>query len=135
VDPVKIKAIEEWPTPRSIIEVRSFMGLVLHTKISHLGVASIAHLKCRKCRKCRMHLTKCRKCRKCRMHLTKCRMHFIKCHMHLTKCHMHFIECHNLDTIKEHLSQSVVSVEEKLIILRSKYYVHIYYSFLLKKGN
>jgi hypothetical protein len=27
VDPTKIKAIEEWPTPRNVAEVRSFMGL------------------------------------------------------------------------------------------------------------
>ena len=28
MDPTKIKVIQEWPTPRNVIEVRSFMGLV-----------------------------------------------------------------------------------------------------------
>jgi hypothetical protein len=28
VDPAKIKEIMDWPTPRNVIEVRSFMGLV-----------------------------------------------------------------------------------------------------------
>jgi len=27
VDPTKMKAIQEWPTPRNVSEVRSFMGL------------------------------------------------------------------------------------------------------------
>jgi hypothetical protein len=27
VDPSKIKSIEEWPTPRNVTKVRSFMGL------------------------------------------------------------------------------------------------------------
>jgi hypothetical protein len=27
VDPEKMKAIEGWPTPRNVSEVRSFMGL------------------------------------------------------------------------------------------------------------
>jgi hypothetical protein len=28
VDPEKVQAIQEWPAPRNVIEVRSFMGLV-----------------------------------------------------------------------------------------------------------
>jgi hypothetical protein len=27
VDPEKVKAIQEWPAPRNVTEVRSFMGL------------------------------------------------------------------------------------------------------------
>lgn len=31
VDPAKIRAIVEWPTPTNVSEVRSFMGLISQT--------------------------------------------------------------------------------------------------------
>jgi hypothetical protein len=34
IDPEKIEAIRGWPTPKNIIEVRSFMGLVGYYKDS-----------------------------------------------------------------------------------------------------
>jgi len=43
VDPVKIKSIEEWRTPRNVIEVRSFMGLEGYYKIFIEGFSHIAH--------------------------------------------------------------------------------------------
>ena len=32
MDPKKVKAIVEWPSPRTIYEVRSFLGLVIFYK-------------------------------------------------------------------------------------------------------
>jgi hypothetical protein len=43
VDPEKIKAIEEWPTPRNVAEVRSFMGLVGYYKRFIEGFSKNAH--------------------------------------------------------------------------------------------
>ena len=34
IDPKKVKAILEWPTPKSAIEVRYFHGLAIFTKYS-----------------------------------------------------------------------------------------------------
>jgi hypothetical protein len=43
VDPDKIKVIREWPTPRNVTEVRSFMGLAGYYKIFIKGFSKIAH--------------------------------------------------------------------------------------------
>jgi hypothetical protein len=43
VDPMKIKSIEEWSTPRNVTEVRSFMGLTGYYKIFIEGFSQIAH--------------------------------------------------------------------------------------------
>jgi hypothetical protein len=44
VDPTKIKSIEEWPTPRNVIEVRSFMGIDGYYKRFIKGFSHIMHL-------------------------------------------------------------------------------------------
>jgi hypothetical protein len=43
VDPMKIKSIEEWPTPRNVAEVRSFMGLAGYYKRFIEGFSQIVH--------------------------------------------------------------------------------------------
>jgi hypothetical protein len=43
VDPEKIKSIEGWPTPRNVVEVRSFMGLTWYYKRFIEGFSKIAH--------------------------------------------------------------------------------------------
>jgi hypothetical protein len=43
VYPEKIKAIEGWPTPRNVIEVRSFMGLACYYRIFFEGFSNIAY--------------------------------------------------------------------------------------------
>ena len=30
VNPEKIKAIEEWPVPKDVIDIRSFMGIIVY---------------------------------------------------------------------------------------------------------
>jgi hypothetical protein len=43
MDPKKIKAIEEWPTPRNVTKVRSFMGLEGYYRRFIEGFSKIAH--------------------------------------------------------------------------------------------
>jgi hypothetical protein len=43
VDPEKIKSIEEWSTPRNVIELRSFMGLVGYYRRFIEGFSKIVH--------------------------------------------------------------------------------------------
>jgi hypothetical protein len=43
VDPKNIKSIEEWPTPRNFVEVRSFMGLVGYYISFIKGFSKILH--------------------------------------------------------------------------------------------
>jgi hypothetical protein len=43
VDPEKIEAIRGWPTPRNVLEVRSFMGLAGYYKIFIEGFSKISH--------------------------------------------------------------------------------------------
>ena len=43
VDPEKIEAIMNWPTPRNVIDVRSFMGLAGYYKIIIEGFSKVAH--------------------------------------------------------------------------------------------
>jgi hypothetical protein len=43
VDPTKIKSIEEWPTPRNVTEVRSFMGLAGYYIRFIEGFSKIVH--------------------------------------------------------------------------------------------
>jgi hypothetical protein len=43
VDPEKVEAIRECSTPRNVVEVRSFMGLVGYYKRFIIGFSKIAH--------------------------------------------------------------------------------------------
>jgi hypothetical protein len=43
VDPVKIKSIEEWSTPRNVVKVRSFMGLAGYYIRFIEGFSQIVH--------------------------------------------------------------------------------------------
>ena len=44
VDPDKIEAINNWPTPKNVTEVRSFMGLVSYYRIFIEGFSKVAHV-------------------------------------------------------------------------------------------
>jgi hypothetical protein len=43
VDPEKIEAIKEWPTPKNVTKVRSFMGLVGYYRRFIEGFSKISH--------------------------------------------------------------------------------------------
>ena len=43
MDPEKIESIMNWPTPRNVTDVRSFMGLVGHYKRFMEGFSKVAH--------------------------------------------------------------------------------------------
>ena len=43
VDPKKIESIMNWPTPRNVTNIRSFMGLVGYYKIFIQGFSKVAH--------------------------------------------------------------------------------------------
>ena len=43
VDPEKIEAIMNWPTPRNVIDVRSFMGLAGYYRRFIEGLFKVAH--------------------------------------------------------------------------------------------
>jgi hypothetical protein len=43
VDPVKIKAIMDWPTPKYVFDIRSFMGLVGYYKRFIKGFSKISY--------------------------------------------------------------------------------------------
>ena len=44
IDPEKIEAIMNWPTPRNVIDVRSFMGLVGYHMRFIEGFSKVAHI-------------------------------------------------------------------------------------------
>ena len=44
VDPSKIEAIQNWPTPKNVVDVRSFMGLAGYYQRFIEGFSKIAHL-------------------------------------------------------------------------------------------
>jgi hypothetical protein len=41
-DPEKLKALQEWPTPKNKHEIRSFLGLCTHYRQFTSGFANIA---------------------------------------------------------------------------------------------
>ena len=43
VEPEKIESIKNWPTPKNVIEVRSFMGLAGYYKRFIEGFSKVAH--------------------------------------------------------------------------------------------
>jgi hypothetical protein len=43
VDPEKVQAIQEWPAPRNVTEVISFMGLEGYYRRFIAGFSSISH--------------------------------------------------------------------------------------------
>jgi len=43
IDPDKIKAIMEWPIPRDVTDVRSFMGIIGYYRRFIEGFSKIAH--------------------------------------------------------------------------------------------
>ena len=43
VDPEKIEAIMNWPTPRNVMDVRSFMGLAGYYRRFIEGFSNVAH--------------------------------------------------------------------------------------------
>jgi len=43
VDRDKIEGIKEWPTPKNVVEVRSFMGLTGYYKIFIEGFSKSSH--------------------------------------------------------------------------------------------
>ena len=43
VDPEKIKSIINWPTPRSVMDIRSFMGLAGYYRRFIKGFSKVAH--------------------------------------------------------------------------------------------
>ena len=44
IDPEKIEAIMNWPTPRNVMDVRSFMGLAGYYKRFIEGFSKVSHL-------------------------------------------------------------------------------------------
>ena len=43
MDRDKIEAIKNWPTPKNVIEVRSFMGIARYYRIFIEGFSNVAH--------------------------------------------------------------------------------------------